>query len=270
MSIPITAALVNELRTKTGQGMMECKKMLAETNGDMELAIRKFREKGVKTSVLERAATEGRVFSGASADHTKAAAVEVLCNTDFTAKSDAVAALGEKVLKKLLSGTTDLAADAELKTELTAIAQTTGENVQLGRAVAVAGAFAASFLYSTAGKGKSAVLTAFSAGGSDELAKSVGMHVVASRPLALTRAEMPADVVAKERDIAVEQAKATGKPQQIAEKIAEGKLNAFYAEKVLLDQDFINAEVYKGKVGDMLKAKGATLAQFVRLELGQA
>lgn len=266
----ITAALVNELRTKTGQGMMECKKMLTETNGDIELAIRKFREKGVKTSVLERAATEGRVFAGSSSDHKSAAALEINCNTDFTAKSDAVAALGDKAIKKLLSGVTDLAGDAELKADLTALSQTTGENVQLGKNAVVKGEYASTYLYSTAGKGKTAVLLSFSAGGSEEVAKSVGMHVTATKPLGLTRNDIPADVVAKEKEIAVEQAKATGKPQQIAEKIAEGKLNAFYAEKVLLDQDFINAEVYKGKVSDMLKAKGATLAQYVRLEIGQA
>ena len=80
---------------------------------------------------------------------------------------------------------------------------------------------------------------------------------------------MPADIVAKEREIAVEQAKATGKPQQIAEKIAEGKLNAFYAERVLLDQDFINAGVFKGKVSDFLKGKGVTLSSYVRVEVGQ-
>lgn len=266
----ITASQVNELRTKTGQGMMECKKMLTETGGDIEAAIRKFRDKGVKTSVLERAATEGRVFATASADHSKAAVVEINCNTDFTAKSDAVAALGEKALKKLLGGVADLGADAEIKADLTAVSQTTGENVVLGRSQVVAGAFAGAYLYSTAGKGKSAVLTVFTTGGSDELAKMVGMHAAAARPVALNREGVPAEIVAKEKEIAIEQATATGKPQQIAEKIAEGKLNAFYAEKVLLDQEFINADAYKGKVGDLVKSKGATLTQFVRIELGQA
>lgn len=263
----ITAALVNELRTKTGQGMMECKKMLAETDGDVELAIRKFREKGVKTSVLERVASEGRVFVQTAPDHSAGAIVEVNCNTDFTAKSDAVAALGQKALGLLLAGNTDVT--EALKPDLTALAQTTGENVQLGRALAVKGAFVGSYLYSTAGKGKTAVLLAFSAGGSDELAKAVGMHIVAAKPLGLTKSDIPADLVAKEREIAVEQAKATGKPQQIAEKIAEGKLNAFYSEKVLLDQDYINADAFKGKVADLIKSKGATLAQFVRVEVGQ-
>lgn len=266
----ITAQLVNELRMKTGQGMMECKKMLAETNGDIELAIRKFREKGVKTSVLERVASEGRVFVRTSADHSVGAVVEINCNTDFTAKSDAVGALGEKALEKLLAGVGDLAGDESVKAELTALAQTTGENVQLGRHAVLRGAFVGSYLYSTAGKGKTAVLLAFSSGGSDELAKALGMHIVATRPLGVRREDVPAELVAKEREIAVEQAKATGKPQNIAEKIAEGKLNAFFAEKTLLDQDYINPELFKGKVADLLKSKGAVLDKFVRIEVGQA
>ena len=96
------------------------------------------------------------------------------------------------------------------------------------------------------------------------------MQVAAARPLALKREEMPADVVAKERDIAVEQAKATGKPQQIAEKIAEGKLNSFFAERVLLDQEFFNAQVFKGSVANYLKQNNVGLEKYVRLEVGQS
>jgi len=266
----ITASIVNELRSKTGQGMMECKKMLTETGGDVEAAIRKFREKGVKTSVLERAATEGRVFIGTTPDHKKGAIVEINCNTDFTAKSDALAAAGEKAVKKILAGTADASSDAEVKSDLTALSQTTGENVQLGHTASADAAYVGSYLYSTAGKGKTAVLLSFSAGGNEEIARLVGMHIVATRPIALTRSEVPADVVQKEKDIAVEQAKASGKPQNIAEKIAEGKMNAFYGERVLLDQEFINAEMFKGKVSDLLKSKGATLEKYVRIEVGQA
>jgi elongation factor Ts len=95
------------------------------------------------------------------------------------------------------------------------------------------------------------------------------MHIVAGRPVALSREQVPADLVAKEREIAVEQAKATGKPQQIAEKIAEGKLNAFFAERVLLDQDFINTDVFTGKVSDFVKKHGNTLTGYARIEVGQ-
>jgi len=100
--------------------------------------------------------------------------------------------------------------------------------------------------------------------------RHLGMHIAAARPVALSRDQVPAELVAKEKEIAVEQAKATGKPQEMAEKIALGKLNSFYAERVLLDQEFINGEVFKGKVSDMLKSKGVELVKYVRLEVGTA
>ena len=269
----ITAKLVNDLRAKTGLGMMECKKALTESNGDVDVAIDNLRKKGVKTSITERAATEGRVVLAVAKDQKRGAAVEVVCNTDFTAKSDPVAKIADSSVQRLLANpSANLADDAQIKADLTAVAQQTGENVQLGRAIALdapAGGTVGSYLYSTAGKGKIAVLMAVSGNAAADVVNQLGMHIVAARPIALDRSQVPADVVAKEREIAVEQAKATGKPQQIAEKIAEGKLNAFYAERVLLDQDFINAEVFKGKVSDFLKGKGVTLSKYVRIEVGQ-
>src|SRR5262249_5447071 len=104
---------------------------------------------------------------------------------------------------------------------------------------------------------------------SEDIIRQTGMHIAAAKPVALTRDQVPADMLAKEREIAIEQAKATGKPQNIAEKIAEGKMGAFYADKVLLDQDFINAEAFKGKVSEMLKKGGTTLVKFERIEVGQ-
>lgn len=266
----ITAALVNELRARTGQPMMACKKKLVETNGDIEAAEAKFRAEGVKTSVLERAASEGRVFASVAPGAKTGAIVEINCNTDFTAKSEELAALAEKILAKLLGGNAEVAGDAEVKAALVAASQKTGENVVLGRTHVVTGEHVGSYLYSTAGKGKTAVLLAFSGGGNEEVARLTGMHIVAAKPIALTRGEVPAELVEKEKAIAVEAAKATGKPQNIAEQIAVGKLNAFYAEKVLMDQEFINSDAYKGKVGELLKSKGATLTKYVRVEVGHA
>jgi elongation factor Ts len=266
----ITPALVNELRAKTGLGIMECKKLLSEADGDVAKAVQAAREKGVKTSITERAATEGRVHCDSNG--TVAAAVEINCNTDFTAKSDTVLAVLKLAVGKLLANpSAALADDAEVGAALKEAAQTTGENVVLGKnAVVTGGSGTGAYLYSTAGKGKVAVLVQFAAGGNEELAKQLGMQIAAARPVALTRDQVPADLVASERAIAVEQAKQTGKPQQIAEKIAEGKLSAFYAERVLLDQEFFNADQFKGKVGDLLKSKGATVAKYVRLEVGVA
>ena len=265
----ITAALVNELRAKTGLPMMECKKLLTEADGDLEKAVDIARKKGVKTSVAERAASEGRVV--ASMHGGVAAAVEVNCNTDFTAKSDAMGQLMEQALHKLLANpTADVREDAEIKDAVTRIAQQTGENVRIGQAHALSNPSGSVGAYVYAITNKIAVLMSFSGGHADaELIKQLGGHIAFSRPLGLTRNEVPADVVAKEREIAVEQAKATGKPQQIAEKIAEGKLNSFFAERVLLDQEFFNAQVYKGSISSMLKSKGITLDKYVRVEVGQ-
>lgn len=270
MSATITASMVNELRAKTGQGMMECKKMLTETGGDIQKAIDEFRKKGVKASTLERAAGEGRVAVGVSPDRKTAAAVAIACNTDFTAKSEPVAKILQKAVDKLLKNpTADLSADAELKTELTNVAQTTGENVQLSKAVALTNPGGVTGAYVYVATGKIAVIMSLNGKADDALFTGLGGHIAFHKPLGMTRADVPADLVEKERAFAVEQAKATGKPQQIAEKIAEGKLNAFFAEKVLLDQPFFNSQVFDGKVGDMLKKGGAELVKYELVEVGK-
>ncbi len=268
----ITAKLVNELRGKTGLGMMECKKALTETAGDVEKAIDYFRKKGVKTSITERTATEGRVAAAVSPDRKRGVIVEFNCNTDFTAKSEPVGKIAAAAAAKLLANPgVNLADDPAIKADLVTVSQQTGENVQLGRSASLASqaGTVGSYLYTVAGKGKSAVLVAVAGKVDDDLIRNLGMHIVAARPIAQTRQDVSAEIVAKEKEIAVEQAKATGKPQNIAEKIAEGKLNSFYAERVLLDQEFINAEVFKGSVANYLKSKGATLEKYVRIEVGQ-
>lgn len=264
----ITASLVNELRNKTGLGMMECKKMLTETGGDIQKAVDEFRKKNVKTSILERATTEGRVEVLTKGN--VAAAAEIVCNTDFTAKSDEVLKLAQNVASLLASDPSINASEnAATKEAIANASKVTGENVQVGRTATLTGNVG-SYLYSTAGKGKIGVLLQFEGPASDDIVKALGMHIAAARPVALSRDQVPAELVAKEREIAIEQAKATGKPQNIAEKIAEGKMSSFYAERVLLDQEFINADLFKGKVSDLLKSKGTQLKQYVRLEVGQA
>src|SRR6266480_7884280 len=128
----ITAKLVNDLRAKTGQGMMECKKMLTEAGGDLDRAVDLFRKKGVKASLTERAASEGRVFGAKSADARTAALVEINCNTDFTGRSEPVAHVGNKGATLLVQNPKANVADA-LGGELTSVAQKTGENVRLGK-----------------------------------------------------------------------------------------------------------------------------------------
>jgi elongation factor Ts len=268
----ITAKMVNDLRNKTGLGMMECKKALTETAGDIDKAIDYFRKKGVKASITERAAAEGRVAVAVSQDRKSGVIVEINTNTDFAAKNETVGKLAAAAAEKFLANPAiKLAEDPAIKDQLVTISQQTGENVHIGRSVVLSttGGMIGSYVYTVAGKGKSAVLISFTAKADDDLYRNVGMHIVAARPIAMTRADVAAETVAREKDIAVEQAKATGKPQAIAEKIAEGKLNSFYAERVLLDQEYINAEVFKGPVGNYLKSKGATLEKYVRIEVGQ-
>ena len=267
----ITAKLVNDLRSKTGQGMMECKKALVESGGDMEKAIAYFRAKGVKASLTERVAGEGRIIGTQSADKKSAAIVEVNCNTDFTAKSEPVQKVGQLAAQALLKNAgAKVVDDAAVKAELTIVAQTTGENVVIGKTAALSNPAGSVGLYLYGITGKIGVIMSFNGGTpSDDLIKQIGGHIAFARPLGLTRAEIPADLVAKEKEIAVEQAKATGKPQAIAEKIAEGKLNSFFAERCLLDQAFFNSQVFNGTIANYLKQNGVTLEKYVRLEVGQ-
>ncbi len=267
----ITAKLVNDLRARTGQGMMECKKTLTEVGGDIEKAIEAFRKKGLKDSVAQRAATEGRVVGIAAPDGKSAALVEVNTNTDFTARSEPVQVVATKAAQLLLKDPAVNIAASPIAADVTQVASQTGENVRFGKTAAVSnpGGRVGVYLYGITGK--IGVLVSLSGNASDELVKDLGMHITAVKPLPLarTREELPADVVAKERDFVVEQAKATGKPQQIAEKIAEGKMRTFYEERVLLDQPFIQPDKFKGSVGELLKKHGATLEKYVRIEVGQ-
>src|SRR5437879_5836845 len=132
----ITAKMVNDLRAKTGQGMMECKKMLGEAGGDFDRAVDLFRKKGVKASLSERAASEGRVFGAKSGDGKSASLVEINCNTDFTAKSEPVQQLGSKGANLLIQNANTNVADA-IGADLTNAAQKTGENVRLGHQAVV-------------------------------------------------------------------------------------------------------------------------------------
>ncbi len=266
----ISASMVNDLRQRTGLGMMECKAALTEAGGDINVAIDNLRKKGVKAGVAARVATEGKAFVARSADGQTASAVEVLCNTDFTAKSDPVAAVLKLAAEALIADPkADLAAHAKIKDALVAVSQQTGENVTLGRSkVLTSPAKTGAYLYQVTGK--IAVLVSVTGNASDELLADLCMHITACKPVAagLKRDSVDAALVAKEREIAIEQAKATGKPQQIAEKIAEGKLNAFFKERVLLEQDFINGEKFKGTIQDMITKAGVTLVEYFRLEVG--
>jgi len=267
----ITAKLVNELRSRTGQPMMDCKKMLTQTNGDMDAAIAEFRKKGIKASLGERAATEGRVAGAISADGKSAAIVELNCNTDFTAKSDPFLKLAGKAAQILQAAPgTDLSQSPEINAGAAEVSQMTGENIRVGKSAVLTAPAGKVGLYLYSITGKIGVILSFTGSPSDELITQLGGHIAFTKPAGLTRDSVDPALVAKEREIAVEAAKATGKPQAIAEKIAEGKLNAFFGERVLLDQEFFNAQLFKGSVSNYLKANNVKLDAYVRIEVGQA
>lgn len=264
----ITASMVRELRDRTSVAMMDCKAALNETSGDMEKAVDLLRKKGQakQDKLAARQATEGRVGVVVSADGRRGAIIEVNCNTDFTARSAPMASLVDLAAGLLLNHPESSLSDSDqVKQLITTTAQQTGENIQIGRtAVLNSGGKVGAYSHYT---GKVGVLVALTGSPNDELIRDLCLHITATRPLAMTRDQVPADTVAREKQIAVEQAQATGKPPAIAEKIAEGKMRTFFEERVLLDQKFVKDD--SKSISQLLKANNVTLEKYVRIEVGQ-
>jgi elongation factor Ts len=269
----ISASLVKELRERTGAGMMECKRALVETGGDLETAIEHMRKQGLAKADKKagRIAAEGLVVITAAADHKRAAVVEVNCETDFVAGGDDFRnfshAVGELVLQ---ARPADLAALLELpldgatveETRRTLIAKI-GENIAVRRfAIVESGGVVGSYLHGT----RIGVLVALE-GGDEDLARDLAMHVAASRPQYLDEREIPGDFLAKEREILVEQAKGEGKPPEIVAKMVEGRLRKQLAEITLVGQPFVKDP--DTTVGKLLGSHGATVQRFVRFEVGE-
>ncbi len=271
----ITAGMVKELRERTGAGMMECKKALSETNGDMEAAIDLMRKSGAAKADKKagRIAAEGRVVIAISADSKKAAMVEVNSETDFVANDSNFVAFADAVgAATLANQPADVAALSALsladgqsveESRTTLIAKI-GENIQVRRFNLVdAGAgIVASYQHGT----RIGVLVSLT-GGDAELGKHVAMHIAASRPAALDETSVPAEVIEREREIQIDIAMQSGKPRDIAEKMVVGRMKKFLGEITLLGQPFVmNPDQ---TVGELLKSKGATVTQFIRLEVGE-
>lgn len=286
----ITAAMVKELREKTGAGMMDCKNALNENNGDMEAAIDWLRTKGIAKAEKKsgRVAAEGLI--GIAASGNKAAAVEVNSETDFVARNDqfqelvrniAATALGVGGdVEKLKSATIEGGSKSVADTVTDAIA-TIGENISLRRAAAmeVNKGVVATYVHNSAGEGlgKIGVLVALESEGGEAalqaIGKQVAMHVAATNPLAATREEIPADVAEREKAIFAEQARESGKPENIIEKMVEGRMRKFYEESVLLSQTFVidGERTVEKALKDAEADAGAPIALkgFVRMALGE-
>lgn len=285
----VTAALVKELREKSGAGMMDCKKALAETDGDMEAAVDWLRTKGLATAAKKsgRVASEGLVAF--AVDGTRGALIELNAETDFVARNTefqefastlATLALGANDIDAL-TGLDYPGTGRNVAEELTHKIATIGENMSLRRmaSVSVGSGAVVSYMHNAtaAGLGRIGVLVALeSTAGADVLeglGKQIAMHIAATAPASLSVDDLDKDMVQRERDVLIEQAKASGKPQEIAEKMVEGRMKKYYKEVVLLEQtSVIDGET---AIGDVIakagKDAGADIAltAFVRFNLGE-
>ena len=272
----ITANMVKELREKTGAGMMDCKKVLTETDGDMEKAAELLRERGIAKAAKKsgRIAAEGLVASYVAADKKVGAIVEVNAETDFVAKNDEFKNFVNDVAKivaetnpadvEILLEVKYLGTEKTVRETLTEKIATIGENMSIRRfARFESTGLVESYIH---GEGKIAVLVDF-AKGDEEVAKDVCMQVAAARPEYLCESEVPAEAVEKEMEILKAQAMNEGKPAEIAEKMVKGRIGKFYAEICLVNQEFVkNPDM---KVSDLLKSKDAEIVRFARFEKGE-
>ena len=273
----ITAALVKELRDRTGAGMMECKKALVETDGDIEAAIENLRKSGQAKAAKKagRIAAEGVIVVSFSDDNSKAAMVEVNCETDFVGKDDNFTSFAGAVSERVLAGDVgDVTALLELplhEGEETTVNQAREALVaKLGEKMDVR-----RFARFEASSGKlvsyrhgvriGVVLEI--EGGDDELGKDLAMHIAATNPICLSEDQMPQELLAKERDIVTAQAKESGKPDQIIEKMVDGRMRKYLAENTLLGQAFVKDP--DTSVAKLLQSRGAKLISFQRFEVGE-
>lgn len=271
-----TAADVKALREKTGAGMMDVKKALDEADGDKDKALEIIRLSGLKSlSKREGRTASAGLIAGTVVDSTVGVMVEVNSETDFVAKNDKFIDFANKVLTAAVeSGAADrdalLAAtveDGTVSDLVDSIAAMVGEKIELRRVVRVEGENVDLYLHQTSADlpAQVGVLVATDKAGA-EVARNIAMHVAAFQPDYLDRDSIPADVLEKERDTLTKLTLSEGKPEHIVPKIVEGRLNAFYQENCLVDQDY--ARDPSQKVSAVLKEAGAKVTDFVRFQVG--
>lgn len=271
----ITAAMVKELRERTGSGMMECKKALQETDGDIDAAIENMRKAGLAKADKKagRVAAEGRVAIKISDDGKTAVIVEVNCETDFVSGGDEFIGFADDIAATALANKPDtiealielpMEGSQTIEEKRKAMISKIGENIQVRRFEimnADQGAFG-SYLHGS----RIGVLLEME-NGKDDLLKDVAMHIAASRPICVTEDQVPAETLEKEREILVAQAKDSGKPDNIIEKMVDGRIRKYLAEVTLVGQPFVKDP--DKTVGALLKDEGATVTGFIRYEVGE-
>ncbi|WP_018273992.1 translation elongation factor Ts [Teredinibacter turnerae] len=267
----VSASLVKELRERTGLGMMECKKALAETDGDIDAAIENLRKaSGLKAAKkADRTAAEGVVAAKVADDGSYGVLVEVNSETDFVARDAGFLAFVDSVVEKAFAAkAADVAAinDEAMESTRQALVQKIGENIGIRRITLVEadGGLVGAYVHSN---NRIAVMVQLANGGSVELAKDVAMHIAAVNPQVVNPEDMPEDVVNKEKDIIKAQPDMEGKPEQIVEKMMTGRINKFLKENSLVEQPFVkDPEV---TVGALVKKEGASVVSFSRFEVGE-
>ncbi len=273
----VTAAVVKELREKTGAGMMDCKKVLTQTDGDIEKAIELLREKGMSKAAKksDRIAAEGVVEAYVTADNKIGAIVEVNSETDFVAKNDEfrtfvtdiveqIATKNPATVEELLEQKSQKDASKTINEVLTEKIANIGEKITIRRfARFESNGLVEKYIH---GDGKIGVLVELE-NGTSELAKDICMQIAAARPEYLDKASVPQERVAKEMEILKAQAMNEGKPAEIAEKMVQGRIGKFYSEICLVEQPFVKDPDIT--IGKLVEQKGAKLVKFARFEKGE-
>jgi elongation factor Ts len=271
----ISAALVKELRERTSAGMMECKKALVETDGDIEAAVEYLRKAGMAKAdkKADRTAAEGLIVIETSGDAKKAAMVEVNCETDFVAKDDNFQNFSKEVASMVLNNApADLEAlmasamqsGDSVQDTLKGLIAKIGENMSVRRFVTVESKEGMIGSYSHGSR--IGVLVDIS-GGDAELAKDIAMHIAASKPVCVSSEQVPAELIEKEKEIFSAQAAESGKPADIVEKMVTGRINKFLKEVTLMGQPFVKDP--DSTVEKLLKSKNANVVAFSRFEVGE-
>lgn len=272
----ITAAAVNELRKRTGVGMMDCKKALVECDGDMDKAIDYLREKGQKLAAkrADRDASEGAVLATVNADKTFAAVIMMNCETDFVAKNEDFVAFTREVLQtavdakaKSLEEVMALTINGiSVETMIVEQVAKIGEKITLSHYYPIEAV--ATYAYVHPGN-RMASVVGLSKAGYDEEGKEMSMQVIAGRPVALNKESVPVEIIEREMEVYRGQVREEGKPEDMVEKIAQGKLNKFFKESTLLSQEYTREA--KVSVEEHLKKidKDLTVTAFQRAELGE-